>query len=121
MPAADQSAGPIGRIYSMDEAAAELHISRRALQDLIKTHPHYALNGHKKLFSETDIRALWEAMRCPSNSSRPSRAKRQTGTSAARTSDDMWKRAQERLSKPSRGGSSRPRGRKSNVVSFPQG
>ncbi|MCL8385808.1 helix-turn-helix domain-containing protein [Xanthobacter aminoxidans] len=112
--------GTLGKIFTMEEAAAELRISRRALQDLVKDHPHYAQNGHRKLFSESDIRALWEAMRCHSSSSRPSRAKRRTGTSAEPTSDNTLRRLRERLSKPLPESSSRPARRKSNVVGFPR-
>lgn len=55
---------PIGQIYSMEQAAAALRISRRKLQTLVKAHPFYADNGGRKLFSEADIKHLWEAMRC---------------------------------------------------------
>lgn len=55
--------GPLGPIYTMDEAAAALRMSRRAFQDLIKKHRHYHLNGHKKLFDTADLEALWDAMR----------------------------------------------------------
>ena len=37
-------------VYTMNEAAARLRISRRALQELVRKHPFYALNGRKKLF-----------------------------------------------------------------------
>lgn len=56
---------PLGRIYSVVQAAARLGVSRRKLQDLITAHPHYALNGNRKLFSEDDILKLWDAMRRP--------------------------------------------------------
>lgn len=94
----------LGSIFTMEEAAIELHISRRALQDLVKAHPHYALNGHRKLFSEADIRALWEAMRTHAAPTVPNRAppKPQKQSSA-----DDWARARELLSKPSRSRSKR--------------
>lgn len=68
---------PLGQIFTMVEAADALHISRRALQELVKVHPHYALNGHKKLFSEDDIKALWECMRrhsAPADVAAPTRS-----------------------------------------------
>jgi hypothetical protein len=54
---------PPPKIYTMKEAATALRISRRSLQDLIREYPHYALNGSRKLFSDADLAALWEAMR----------------------------------------------------------
>ena len=48
----------------MKEAAQHLRISRRALQELVKRHPHYYFNGCRKLFEESDIIKLREAMRC---------------------------------------------------------
>lgn len=89
----------LGTIFSMEEAAEELHISRRALQDLIKLHPHYALNGHRKLFSEADIRALWEAMR---THSLPSASIRKIKRQQAAEAESSLKRLQELLAKPSR-------------------
>ena len=55
--------GPLGPIYTMDEAAASLRMSRRAFSQLVKKHPHYHRNGHKKLFDVADLEALWAAMR----------------------------------------------------------
>jgi len=89
----------LGTIFTMEEAAEELHISRRALQDLIKLHPHYALNGHRKLFSESDIRALWEAMRAHAV---PTPTRRKPHVPHGQSSADNWARARELLSKPSR-------------------
>ncbi|MGD0142137.1 MAG: hypothetical protein ABSC92_03170 [Rhizomicrobium sp.] len=47
----------------MGEAADWLRISRRALQELVKQHPHYYANGRRKLFQESDITALRAALR----------------------------------------------------------
>ncbi|MFG1340949.1 helix-turn-helix domain-containing protein [Xanthobacter autotrophicus] len=55
--------GPLGPIYTIDEAAAALRVSRRTFSDLIKKHPHYHLNGRKKLFDVADLEAIWDAMR----------------------------------------------------------
>lgn len=54
---------PLEKSYTMDEAAAELRICRRMLQDLVARHPHYHANGRRKLFTETEIAALRTAMR----------------------------------------------------------
>ena len=89
--------------FAMDEAAAWLRISRRALQDLVKRHPFYFTNGNRKLFGEGDLIALREAMRregekCRSSLSRHVPARRRTTMSGGRTSADLWTRAQRLLS-----------------------
>ena len=96
---AEQS--PLGRIYTMDEVAQAMRMSRRALQDLLKKYPYYSRNGHKKLFRQADIEALWEAMRCPSNL--PEEKVRTTGTSAGPSEASLYLRARELTSrKPQR-------------------
>ena len=90
----------LGTILTMDEAAERLRISRRSLQDLVKDHPHYAANGRKKLFSEGDIAALWEAMRCRSNSS--GAKDRTTGTSEVLSEEKLYSRARELIGKKRR-------------------
>jgi hypothetical protein len=70
----------------MDETAEMLRISRRALQDLVKLHPHYYSNGRRKLFTESDIAALREAMRAPQSFHTRKPAKGQ-----------MWEELQRRL------------------------
>ena len=109
------------RTYTMDEAAELIHVSRRSMQEIVKRHPFYYVNGHKKLFTEADIAAIvtglrQEALPCPSPSNRHAKASRQTGRSAAPTSASAWTRAQELLSKRSPSKSSTLRNEKSNVV-----
>jgi NUMOD4 motif/HNH endonuclease len=54
---------------TMDEAAQTLRISRRTLQDLIVKHPCYSVVGNRrKIFSHKNIKQLFEAMQCRSNS-----------------------------------------------------
>src|SRR5262245_62547040 len=69
MPNAANNSSPLGRIFSLEEAAAHLRVSRRALQEIIKRHPFYAKNGRVYLFSESDVLNIWEGMRFHSNSS----------------------------------------------------
>lgn len=97
---------PLG--YTMEEAATRLRIGRRSLQELVKDHPFYYANGHRKLFTEDDIAALMQVMRqkaepCRSSSSRPAQAKARIGASVGRTSESTWIRARELLSRPKRG------------------
>ena len=114
----------LSQVFSMDEAAERLHISRRQLQEIVKRHPHYVPNGQRKLFTEADLAAILAGLReerepCPSASNRPARANRRTGRSAAPISASAWTKAQALLTKPSREGSSRSESVKSNVVALP--
>src|SRR5262245_60011600 len=91
--------------HTMDEAASELGMSRRKLQDWLAEHPvdsaglpYYVPNGNRKLFSADDIgrinlarrereaRRIQEVTPCRGNSSRRVRAKRRIGTSGENTS-----------------------------------
>lgn len=65
VPMAKES--PIGNIYTLNEAAAKLRMSRRALQDTIIRLPFYSKNGRVYLFSEDDLKKIWEGMREQSN------------------------------------------------------
>lgn len=65
-PANDNGLGVPPGVYDMKQAAAFLHVGRRAVQDLIKVYPFYSANGRRKLFSKSNIDALWEKMQCPS-------------------------------------------------------
>ena len=54
-------------LFTMEEAAAHLRVSRRWLQDFIKAHPFYRLAGRRKVFTAADITALFEAFPRPEN------------------------------------------------------
>jgi hypothetical protein len=98
------------RAFSMNEAAQILRVSRRKLQDLIKDHPYYYLNGNRKLFTESDILGLREVMRdqieldrqrkkeCRSSLSIRAPESRRITRSGERISGSMWIEAQKRLS-----------------------
>lgn len=85
----------LGKIHTMDEAAAALRISRRSLHEIIKRHPFYFLNGNRKLFTDADLVKLTEALR-PASAPRPSRA------AGAPTLAETWARAEKALAKPAR-------------------
>lgn len=53
----------VPRIYTLDEAAVRLRMSRRYLQELVKKHLFYALKGRQKMFTDADLNQLLEAMR----------------------------------------------------------
>src|SRR5262249_60022461 len=98
---------------TLDEAAAKLRKSRRWLQSFLRRHPYYRLAGRTKLFTEADINRLYEALPCPSNSSR--RESRRSSRSGVPTSEstltEALRLANELLPRrPSRSGNA-----KSNV------
>src|SRR6185436_3297790 len=72
-------------LFTMDEAASELRISRRSLQDFLRVHPYYRTFGRRKLFSREDINRLIEALPCPGSSPPRAKAARPTGSSGANT------------------------------------
>jgi hypothetical protein len=57
--------GPLGRIYTILEAAKALGMGRTKLEALVRRYPHYTLNGNRKLFNDDDIRELWKVNRIP--------------------------------------------------------
>jgi hypothetical protein len=57
----------LGDVYTFDEVAAKFRIGRGSLADLIRHHPHYSKKGRVYRFSEADVFAIWEGMRCASN------------------------------------------------------
>jgi hypothetical protein len=106
-------------LLTMDEAAKELRVSRRWFQDFIQDYPYYRKVGRKKLFTAEDVARLIGALPpCPGSSSRPSKAKRRIGTSAANTSESLWTTARELLKNEPRDASSRRGASRQNVVSF---
>src|SRR5215831_20536395 len=109
----------VPRLYTMDEAAVEMRVSRRWLQDFIQQYPYYRLAGRKKLFTPEHIARLIEAMPCPGNSSRRAPVRRAGITSAARTSASDLTTALE-LARRKRRGASSPLGEsRPSVVNFP--
>ena len=89
---------PIGRIYTFEEAAEKLHVSKRSLQDIIKRHPHYAKNGRVYLFCENDIQLIWGGMRCHSSSQ--SEAGPSIGISVAPSEAKVFSKLLEQTTKP---------------------
>src|SRR5215470_8683489 len=94
---------------TLSDVAARLHKSRRWVQDFLRTHPYYRLAGRTKLFTESDVLRLYEAMPspCPSSSSRRAKIGARTGRSAGHTSASMWTEAAELIGKPLLCGGSR--------------
>lgn len=53
----------LGSVYTLDETAAKLRVSRQTMMTLIRQYPHYSKCGRVYRFSEADILAIWEAIR----------------------------------------------------------
>lgn len=82
MRAAD---GPLGKIFTLDEASTYLRMSGRAIAKVAKREGLCTISGRDMLFSESDLLAIWDAMRCPSSSSS---AKARTSTTSVAPSAD---------------------------------
>jgi hypothetical protein len=82
---------PLGPIYKFEEAAEKLRVSKRRMQEIVKLHPHYAKNGRVYLFSENDIRLIWEGIHCHSSSSNAKAPI--TGTSVAPSASSLYSKA----------------------------
>ena len=115
-------------LYTIDQAAALLRVSRRWLQDWLRDHPadaagqpFYSPLGRGKTFDDSDLARIRatarEDERCRLNSSRRGKAARPT-ISEAHTVESMLTRAQRRTKKPLRLKSSKSASAKSNVVSL---
>jgi hypothetical protein len=57
-------------LFTLDETAARLRVSRRWLQEFLRGRPYGRMAGRKRLFTEADIAILIEGLPCPSSSSR---------------------------------------------------
>lgn len=55
--------GPIGRIYTVAEAAPLLGMGRRKLETLLREFPFFTPNGNRKLLNDDDIKELWKVRR----------------------------------------------------------
>ena len=55
--------GPLGTIYSLQEAADYLRVSKQALARAARRHGIGARFGRDIRFTDADVREMWEAMR----------------------------------------------------------
>src|SRR5258707_15480148 len=92
-------------------------VSPRTMKAYVRQHPFYRVLGARKLFTHADLKALYEALECPSSSSEDQGAR--TGTCMALSEASAYARAQELLTKkqPKRSGRG-ANGRSSNGVSL---
>lgn len=80
--------GPLGKIYSLDEAAEYLRASKQAVARTARKHGLCSVFGRAIRFSDSDVLAIWDAMRCRSNSSSVKAAT--TGISVALSEDKAY-------------------------------
>lgn len=105
---------------TMDEVAKRLCVSKRWLQDFLKTRPFGKLAGRRRLFTEADVVAIFEELpSCRSISVPRVKEKAQTMKFAGRTSGNELSDLRELLTAGRPQKSSRASKMKSNVEPFP--
>lgn len=86
--------GPLGRVYTLNEAAEYLRMNSRSVAKVARKSGLCSVNGRDLLFSDSDLLAIWDSMRCPSpNSDVETKA---TGSSAVQCEDKAFMNLQER-------------------------
>lgn len=118
----------MSRPRKLVEAAAELHHSKRWLQDWLAKNPvdrfgrpFFSQVGRTRLFEDSDISRILEATKvvpCPSKSLPRVKAKVRTIGSEERTSASLWTEAQALTKGLSPNNSEKPLKPRSNVVSI---
>jgi hypothetical protein len=58
----------LGEVYTFDEVCAKLKIGRRSLSELIAGTNFFSRKRRMYRFSDADVMAIWESMRCASTS-----------------------------------------------------
>src|SRR5450759_4793623 len=110
----------IPKLFTVAEVAARFRVSRRSLQAHLRQHPYYRTLGRRKLFTEPDIARLFEALPCPSVSSRPAKARPRIGASGAPISKSLLTEAQELIGRPLQIASGNRSNAPSNAVTIPR-
>src|SRR5262249_57485902 len=104
-------------LFTLEEVAQTFRVSPRTMREHVRAHPFYRVLGARRLFTRSDIRALYEALECPSSSSEDPAAR--TGTCTAPSEASAYARAQELLApKPRKRSGRGASGKSSNVVSL---
>jgi Helix-turn-helix domain len=49
-------------LFTLEEVAATFRVSPRTMREHVKAHPFYRVLGGRKLFTRSDIKALYEAL-----------------------------------------------------------
>ena len=75
-------------VYTTDEVVARLKVSPRWFREFLKKHPYYREAGRAKLFTEADIKRLYEAMTCRSSQYHHDLGRHPSGISGVRSADE---------------------------------
>jgi excisionase family DNA binding protein len=59
----------LGTIYTLEEAAEKLRLEKRTVAKIARKNGLCSLAGREYRFSEKDIIAIWDVIRCPLQSS----------------------------------------------------
>ena len=104
-------------LFTLEEVARTFRVSPRTMREHVKAHPYYRLLGGRRLFTRADIRALYEALKCPSSSSEDLAGR--TGTCTAPSEASLYAKAQKLITEKRRKRSARSAsGSSFNVVSM---
>ena len=105
---------------TIPEVANRLHVSKRWLQGFLSGRPYGRMAGRKRLFTETDVQAIYQELpQCRSTSPRPVRAGRNSGASGGNTSGKALTEVLRLLNERKPKSFSADGKRTSNVVSMP--
>lgn len=89
--------GPLGRIYTLAEAAERLRTSKSAVSRIARRTGHCSIFGSRTMrFSESDLLALWDATRVTPTEPRER-------LPARRSEEETRRRALELLGRPRKG------------------
>lgn len=80
--------GPLGRVFTLGEAADYLKTTRHAVSRVARRHGLCTVFGRDIRFSDSDVLAIWDVMRCRSDSSSAKAAT--TGISAVQSEDKAY-------------------------------
>ena len=88
---------PSGSIYTLSEAAEHLRLTNRGVAKIAKQHGLCMVRGRDILFTDSDIEAIKDVLRCPSISTNVVTS----GGSAAPTSNNLYAELQDLVKKRS--------------------
>lgn len=88
---------PTGSVYTLAEAASHLRLTNRGVAKLAKANGLCMVRGRDILFTDADIQAIKDVLRCPSSSASTARS----GGSPALTLMSIYAEAQAALKKKS--------------------
>ena len=97
---ADNDNTPSGQVYTLAEAADHLRLTNRGVAKIAKQHGLCMVRGRDILFTDSDIEAIKDILRCPSNSSNGKTARH--GGSVAPSMDKLSMSLQALTTKKSR-------------------